>query len=138
MSAIRVLLADDHGVVRKGLRFLLSQDPEIEIAGEAEDGREAVRLTAETNPAVVIMDVAMPQLNGLDAAAQIVERSRAGLIEAAMRLFSKPRLSNDQIALERGRTDVGQVVTQHFHAGRLRHRAFCRDVDAVVHSRQSA
>jgi two-component system, NarL family, response regulator NreC len=71
MSAIRVLLADDHGVVRKGLRFLLTQDPGIEIAGEAEDGREAVRLTAELQPAVVIMDIAMPLLNGLDAAAQI-------------------------------------------------------------------
>ncbi len=71
MSTIRVLLADDHGVVRKGLRFLLSQDPAIEIAGEAEDGREAVRLASELQPAVVIMDIAMPLLNGLDAAAQI-------------------------------------------------------------------
>jgi len=71
MSAIRVLLADDHGVVRKGLRFLLTQDASVEIAGEAEDGREAVRLAAELQPAVVIMDIAMPLLNGLDAAAQI-------------------------------------------------------------------
>lgn len=71
MSAIRVLLADDHGVVRKGLRFLLSQDPGVEIAGEAEDGREAVRLAAELQPTVVIIDIAMPLLNGLDAAAQI-------------------------------------------------------------------
>jgi len=71
VSAIRVLLADDHGVVRKGLRFLLSQDPGVEIAGEAEDGREAVRLAAELQPTVVIIDIAMPLLNGLDAAAQI-------------------------------------------------------------------
>lgn len=71
MNAIRVLLADDHGVVRKGLRFLLTQDPGVVIAGEAEDGREAVRLAAELQPAVVIMDIAMPLLNGLDAAAQI-------------------------------------------------------------------
>lgn len=71
MSTIRVLLADDHGVVRKGLRFLLSQDPAVEVAGEAEDGREAVRLAAELQPAVVIMDIAMPLLNGLDAASQI-------------------------------------------------------------------
>jgi len=71
MSAIRVLLADDHGVVRKGLRFLLTQDPGVEIAGEAEDGREAVRLAGELQPAVVIMDIAMPLLNGIDAAAQI-------------------------------------------------------------------
>jgi two-component system, NarL family, response regulator NreC len=85
MSDIRVLLADDHGVVRKGLRFLLSQDPEIEIVGEAEDGREAVRLAAETNPAVVIMDIAMPQLNGLDAAAQICKANpRIGVIILSM------------------------------------------------------
>lgn len=71
MSAIRILLADDHGVVRKGLRFLLSQDPALEIVAEAEDGREALRLATELQPGVVIMDIAMPQLNGLDAAAQI-------------------------------------------------------------------
>ena len=73
MSPIRVLLADDHGIVRKGLRFLLSQDPSIEIAAEADDGREAVRLTAELEPSIVIMDIAMPLLNGLDAAAQITK-----------------------------------------------------------------
>ena len=70
---VRVLLADDHGVVRKGLRFLLTQDPTVEIAGEAEDGREAVRLATELQPMVVIMDIAMPLLNGLDAAAQITK-----------------------------------------------------------------
>jgi len=73
MNPIRILLADDHGVVRKGLRFLLTQDPEIEIAGEAEDGREAVRLATELVPNIVIMDIAMPQLNGLDAAQQITK-----------------------------------------------------------------
>ena len=55
MTPIRILLADDHGVVRKGLRFLLTQDPEIEIAGEAEDGREAVRLAAERGAWVVFV-----------------------------------------------------------------------------------
>lgn len=71
MSRIRVLLADDHGVVRKGVRFLLTQDPGIEVVAEAEDGREAVRLAAELHPHVVVIDIAMPQLNGLDAAARI-------------------------------------------------------------------
>ena len=72
--SIRVLLADDHGVVRKGLRFLLEQQPGIDIVGEAGDGREAVRLAAETNPAIVIMDIAMPLLNGIEATAQMVKR----------------------------------------------------------------
>jgi two-component system, NarL family, response regulator NreC len=82
---IRVLIADDHGVVRKGLRFLLSQDADIEVVGEAEDGREAVRVAAETDPHVVILDIAMPQLNGLDAAAQISKQHpRTGVILLSM------------------------------------------------------
>jgi DNA-binding NarL/FixJ family response regulator len=85
MTPIRILLADDHGVVRKGLRFLLTQDPEIEIAGEAGDGREAVRLAAELLPNIVIMDIAMPQLNGLDAAQQITKANpRAAVIMLSM------------------------------------------------------
>lgn len=85
MSKIRVLLADDHGVVRKGVRFLLDQEPDIEIAGEAEDGRQAVRVAAATHPNVVIMDIAMPQLNGIDAAAQICKAdSRIGVVILSM------------------------------------------------------
>jgi two-component system response regulator NreC len=70
----RVLLADDHGVVRKGLRFLLESEPDIEVVGEAAEGHEAVRLAEELAPEVVIMDIAMPRLNGIDATAQIVRR----------------------------------------------------------------
>ena len=58
--AIRILLADDHGVVRKGVRFLLERQPGMEVVGEAADGREAVRLAETANPDVVIMDIAMP------------------------------------------------------------------------------
>jgi len=81
VSAIRILPADDHGIVRKGLRALLEGLAEAEIVGEAADGREAVRLAAELTPDVVVMDVAMPQLNGIDATAQIVKREpRTGVI----------------------------------------------------------
>jgi len=73
MSKIRILVADDHGIVRKGLRFLLDRQPDMEVVGEASEGREAVRLSEELAPNVVIMDVAMPQLNGIDAAAQIIK-----------------------------------------------------------------
>jgi DNA-binding NarL/FixJ family response regulator len=71
----KVLLADDHGVVRKGLRFILEQEPDFTVAGEAADGREAVRLARELEPDVIVMDIAMPQLNGIDATAQIVKQN---------------------------------------------------------------
>ena len=71
----RVLLADDHGVVRKGLRFVLERQPEMEVVGEAADGRDAVRLAETTNPDVVIMDVGMPLLNGIEATVQMVKRN---------------------------------------------------------------
>jgi two-component system, NarL family, response regulator NreC len=82
---IRVLLADDHGIVRKGLRFLLAQEPDIEVVGEAEDGREAVKMAADLSPTVVIMDIAMPNLNGIDAASQICKSdSRIGVVILSM------------------------------------------------------
>ena len=74
MSKIRIVVADDHGVVRKGLHYLLERQEDMEVAGEAADGREAVRLCEELSPDVVVMDIAMPQLNGIDATAQIVRR----------------------------------------------------------------
>lgn len=73
--SIRVLLSDDHGVVRKGLRLLLESQADIEIVGEAADGREAVRVADATNPDIVIMDIAMPLLNGIEATAQMVKRN---------------------------------------------------------------
>jgi DNA-binding NarL/FixJ family response regulator len=75
MGNIRILIADDHGIVRKGLRLQLEQREEFEVVGEAADGREAVRMAEELGPDVVIMDIAMPNLNGIDAAAQMVKRN---------------------------------------------------------------
>jgi len=75
MSKNRILLADDHDVVRKGLRFLLSQIPDVEVAGEAVDGRQAAKLAEDLNVDLIIMDIGMPLLNGIDAAAQIVKRN---------------------------------------------------------------
>lgn len=85
MSDVRVLLADDHGLLRKGVRSVLSQDPEIVVVGEAADGADAVKLARELAPHVVVIDIAMAQLNGLDAAAQIARRSpRIGIIVLSM------------------------------------------------------
>jgi two-component system response regulator NreC len=81
----RILLADDHGVVRKGLRFLLERQPGFEVVGEAGDGREAVRVAETENPDIVIMDIAMPLLNGIDATAQILKRNpKVGVIILSM------------------------------------------------------
>jgi len=68
---ITVLLAEDHMVVREGLRRLLEAESDIEVVGEATNGRHAVSMTRKLRPAVVIMDIAMPQLNGLEATRQI-------------------------------------------------------------------
>jgi DNA-binding NarL/FixJ family response regulator len=68
----RILLADDHGVVRKGLRFLLESEPDLEVVGEAADGCQAVEMAAELEPHVIVMDIGMPRLNGIDATTQIV------------------------------------------------------------------
>src|ERR1019366_7806212 len=67
MKRIRILLADDHAVVRHGFKMILSAQTDMEIVGEAGNGREAVDLAAELRPDVVVMDVAMPELNGIEA-----------------------------------------------------------------------
>jgi DNA-binding NarL/FixJ family response regulator len=75
MQKITVLLADDHTVVRKGLRALLEGEEDIEIVGEAETGRQAVRMAQELSPDVVVMDIAMPLLNGMEATRQITRET---------------------------------------------------------------
>jgi len=72
MSKIRVLLADDHTILRHGIRALLEEESDMVVIGEAEDGRAAVKLTADLQPDVVLMDIAMPLLNGLEATRQIL------------------------------------------------------------------
>lgn len=87
--SIRILLADDHRMVREGLRSLLEKEDDIEVVGEAEEGRKAVELVRELQPDVVVMDITMPNLNGVDATRQIVNEFPQTKIIALSMHFSK-------------------------------------------------
>jgi len=73
---MRVLLADDHGIVRRGLKSLIENETEARVIGEAADGLEALRLCDEQKPDVLIVDIGMPKLNGLDVAARVQKQER--------------------------------------------------------------
>ena len=72
MKPTRIILVDDHAVVRQGFKMILSAQPDMEIVGEAGNGREAVELAVQLKPDVVVMDVAMPELNGIEATRRLV------------------------------------------------------------------
>lgn len=81
----RILIADDHGVMRRGLRLQLELHEDLEVVGEAADGRSAVQLAADLKPDVILMDIGMPVLNGIDASAQITKNNPgAGVIILSM------------------------------------------------------
>jgi two-component system response regulator NreC len=93
LKRLRILLADDHIVVRNGLRLILQQQPDFRVVGEASDGREAVRLAESEQPDVVVMDIGMPNLNGIEATRRIVS--------------SRPKIA---VAILSMHTDEGYVV----------------------------
>ena len=82
---ITVLLVDDHALVRRGFRRMLEDDPEISVVGEANEGNEAVRLALELRPKVIVMDCAMPELDGIEATRRILEKfPQAGILMLSM------------------------------------------------------
>lgn len=82
---IRILLADDHAVVRQGFKMILGAQPDMEIVGEAGNGREAIELAQRSEPDVVVMDVAMPELNGIEATRRLAQAApRARVLALSM------------------------------------------------------
>jgi len=77
MRKVRVLLADDHQLMRSGIRLMLEREPDMSVVGEASDGREAVALAKSLRPDIVIMDIGMPSLNGIEAAGQMTQENPA-------------------------------------------------------------
>lgn len=77
MKTIRILIADDHDMIRRGLRALLDTEPDMEVCGEASDGGQAVEMAARLKPDVIIMDISMPRMNGVDATRYILDENPA-------------------------------------------------------------
>lgn len=73
---IKVLIADDHKIVRDGLRVLIDREKDMQVVGEAHNGHEAVKLTKKLHPDVIIMDISMPEMNGIEATRQIIKENR--------------------------------------------------------------
>ena len=73
LTKLRILLADDHAVVRQGFRLILNQQPDMEVVGEAGNGEEAVKLALQLKPSLIIMDIGMPKVNGVEATRRIIE-----------------------------------------------------------------
>ena len=85
MSEIRMILVDDHVVIRSGLRLVLEREPEFRVVGEGADGSDAIRLAEELSPDVAILDIAMPNLNGIEAARQITAKApKTGVVMLSM------------------------------------------------------
>lgn len=91
---IRIVLADDHGMMREGLKSLISKQIGMEVVGEAEDGYAVVRLVHDLKPDVVVMDIGMPDLNGIEATRQIVTENE-GIKVLALSQYSDPRMVSE-------------------------------------------
>lgn len=144
--AIKVFLADDHAVVRDGLRLLLESHRDISVVGEAADGRQAVLRAKDLCPDVVLMDIAMPELNGIDATKQIIKFCPSAKIIILSMHASKEHIFQAFKAGARGyllKESAGSEVVsavRSVHAGR---RYLCQRIsetmiDDYIHQRETA
>lgn len=132
---LRILIADDHELARRGIRALLEAHPDWEVCGEAKDGREAVELANATTPDVILLDVGMPNLNGLEAARQILAASP----DVAILILTMQ--DSDQVVREmlragaRGfllKSDAGKDLVAAVEALRLQRTFFTTRVSQMV------
>ncbi len=91
---VRILLADDHKLFRQGLRALIDKNDELNVVGEARNGREAIQMAAKSSPRVVIMDISMPDMNGIEATRRIAERN------PSIKIIALSMHSNRRLVLE--------------------------------------
>jgi DNA-binding NarL/FixJ family response regulator len=116
---VRVLVADDDDLQRTGLRLLLARSADIVVSGEAVDGQDAVRRSAELKPDVVIMDISMPRANGIEATAEIIKKSPSTQVLIVSQLHQPGIVSKALQAGARGyvlKTDVFENLAPAVHA----------------------
>jgi len=135
MGLMRVLVADDHEIVRKGLCSLIKELPGWEVAGEAADGREAVEKTREFKPDVTVMDISMPEMNGLEATRQIVKEHPGTKVLVLTMHDSDPMIRDVLDAGARGyllKSDAGRDLVTALEALRRDKTFFTSKVAQVV------
>ena len=135
MAELRVLIADDHEIVRQGLRAILKAQPGIEIVGEAENGRQAVSMTQSLNPQIVVLDLAMPSLNGLEATRQILKASPQTKVLILTMHEADPMIRDVLDAGARGyilKTDAGRDLVSAIEALRRNKTFFTSRVSQMI------
>ena len=135
MKRSRVLIADDHEVVRRGIRVVLEQQPHLEVCGEVSDGREAVRLAAALKPNIVIIDISMPLLNGLEATRQIIHQN-PGVKVLVLTMHESEQIVRDVLAAgARGylvKSDAGRDLLAAVEALAGRKTFFTSKVSEII------
>jgi DNA-binding NarL/FixJ family response regulator len=133
--SIRVFLADDHTVVREGLRLILEREDDINVIGEAADGRQAVRQVQKLDPDVVVMDIAMPDLNGIEATNQIHENCPSAQVIILSMYSTSEHIFRSLQAGALGyllKESAGQEVVKAVRAVHARRRYLCQQIAETV------